>query len=87
MDESNETEIIFEAQLSGSLILLGQMKENVSEPVSDESEGEQVEKQESVPSVETELLLFLKGVISEIKAFLVLSKGTTITKFLMGKIF
>ncbi len=71
MDESNETEIISIAQLLGSMILLGQNKENVSEPdvaESDESEdGEQVEQQESesVPSVETDSLLFLKGVISE----------------------
>ncbi len=41
MDASNETEIISIAQLMGSMILLGQNKENVSEPddaVSDESE-------------------------------------------------
>ncbi len=35
MDESNETEIISKAQLLGSLVLLGQKKENVSEPDSD----------------------------------------------------
>ncbi len=47
--------------------------------MSDESEdGEQVEKQELVPSVVTESLLFLKGVISEFEAFRVLSKGATI---------
>ncbi len=44
MNESNETEIISIAQPLGSLMLLGQKKENVSEPDSSESEdGEQVE--------------------------------------------
>ncbi len=44
---------------------------------SDESEdGEQVEQQESVPSVETDSLLFLNGVISETEDFLF--KGATI---------
>ncbi len=42
---------------------------------SDESEdGEQTEKQESMPLFVTESCLFLKGVISEIEAFRVLPK-------------
>ncbi len=65
MDESNEIEIISIAQLLGSRILLGQKKENVSEPdvaESVESEnGEKLEQQESVSSVETNSLLFRKG--------------------------
>ncbi len=58
------------------MILLGQNKENVSEPDVAESheteDGEQVEQQESesVPPVETYSLLFRKGVISVVLVFL-----------------
>ncbi len=77
MDESNETEIISIAQLLGSLILLERKKRCQSQIQMNQKMVNKWKNKNQCHQLK-QSLLFLKWVISEIKAFLVLSKGATI---------